>query len=85
MTEEPVKASLRGIGSEPRVVTRTVWAVIPKGGVRTCRRCGKRYRKHLVIYSPSDFVQFWSLLEVLKETGAGYDPFCNSCAIEEVS
>jgi hypothetical protein len=71
--------------STPGGVSRTVWAVVNKGAVRTCIRCGKRYRKHLVIYSPSDFAQFWSLPEVLKETGAGYDPFCNRCAIEDVS
>jgi hypothetical protein len=85
MSTEPIKVRLRGIGGEPRGVTRTVWSVINKGAVRTCRRCGKRYRKHLVIYSPSDFAKFWSLAEVLRETKAGYDPFCNSCAIEEVT
>jgi hypothetical protein len=80
----PELVSLRGVGCEPKGVSRTVWAVVRKGGLRTCARCGKRYRKHLVVYSPSDFAQFWSLPEVLKETGAGYDPFCNSCAIKEV-
>jgi hypothetical protein len=70
--------------STPRGESRTVWAVVKRGGLRTCFRCGRHYRKHLVIYEPRDFSQFWSLPEVLRETGAGYDPYCKSCAIEEV-
>jgi hypothetical protein len=51
----PEVVSLRGVASKPRGVSRTVWAVVNKGAVRTCIRCGKRYKKRIVIYSPSDF------------------------------